>query len=450
MSFRVKKVMPLDQGEGKRKSGSIMGIDVHKSILAVCILNETSYLHEQNYANDSAGLKSILKLIKKYDVQDVAMEATSTYHFKTCFLLTELAIPVTLACPKQTADTQGKKTDKLDARRIAVAHRDGRLKPSVISPKEFAHLRRTTRKIVKVTQDQTKSKQRIQQLFQLYNCHIMADYRNFLKAKWSLCLLYSCLEITEDGNDKNVREAILDYFPKKKLQKTSKRDLNKLEEDLVNLRQQLTFVERVNFITELAQIRFDSTLLEQLRLIYIAFAEQHPDFSRDMKLLLSVPGIGDDTAAAILAEVVDIKLFSKPEKVVKWAGLAPRVKQSGHRKKITGKIYKGGNKYLRRSLTLACSNIYAKGNDSSPIHKFIKKKKQEKDIYMVAIVAGARKLLTVVWVLLTHQESWKTDSKAPTEVIQYFQSLTSRKIQLLTKKMAKYEDVQLQLSEMLS
>ena len=78
MPRRVKKVMPLEPGEGRRKSGSIMGIDVYKSILAVCILNETSYLHEQNYSNDSAGLKSILKLIKKYNVQDVAMEATST------------------------------------------------------------------------------------------------------------------------------------------------------------------------------------------------------------------------------------------------------------------------------------------------------------------------------------------------------------------------------------
>ncbi len=331
-----------------------------------------------------------------------------------------------------------------------MAHRDGRLNPSVISPKEFAHLRRTTRKIVKVTQDQTKSKQRIQQLFQLYNCHILADYSNFLKAKWSLNLLYSCLEITEDGTDKNIREAILEHFPKKKLQKTSRRVLNKLEEDLVNLRQQLTFIERVNFITELAQIRFDSTLLEQLRLIYIVFAEQHPDFSRDMKLLLSIPGIGNDTAATILAEVVDIKLFSKPEKLVKWAGLAPRVKQSGHRKKITGKIYKGGNKYLRRALTLASSNIYSKGDDTNPIHKFIKNKKQEKDIYMVAIVAGARKLLTVVWILLTHQESWKTDSKAPVEVIQYLQSLTNKKIHLLAKKMTKYEDIQLQLGELLS
>lgn len=450
MPRRVKKVMPLEQGEGKRKSGSIMGIDVHKSILAVCILNEASYLHEQNYGNDTAGLKAILKLIEKYNVQDVAMEATSTYHFKICFLLTEHAIPVTLACPKQTADTQGKKTDKLDARRIALAHRDGRLQPSVISPREFAHLRRTTRKIVKITQEQTKSKQRIQQLFHLYNCHITATYKNFLKAKWSLNLIYSIFEITEDGKDKNVKEAILEYIPKGKLLKTSKRDLQKLFEELINLRQQLTFIERINLVTELAQIRFDKFLLEQLRLVYVAFAKQHPDFSRDLNLLISIPGIGEDTAAAILAEVVDINLFSKPEKIVKWAGLAPKVQQSGHRKKKTGHIFKGGNKHLRRALTLASGNIYSKGNATNPIHEFIKKKYSQKGPYMLAICAGARKLLSVIWLLLTHQESWKPTSKTPIDVVQYLQSKIRQKILLFTKKIINFEKIQLELSELLS
>ncbi|MHA1253727.1 MAG: transposase [Candidatus Helarchaeota archaeon] len=42
--------------------------------------------------------------------------------------------------------------------------------------------------------------------------------------------------------------------------------------------------------------------------------------------------------------MADIGYFPSPKKLVKWAGLAPRVYQSGHKKKITGKIHKGGNK----------------------------------------------------------------------------------------------------------
>jgi len=69
---------------------------------------------------------------------------------------------------------------------------------------------------------------------------------------------------------------------------------------------------------------------------------------------------------------VDIAYFPRPEQLVKWAGLAPRVLQSGHKKRVTGKLHKGGNKYLRRALTLACKNIHAKGNSSNPVYTYIK------------------------------------------------------------------------------
>ena len=268
------------------------------------------------------------------------MEATSTYHLKVCFALVDNSVPVLLACARQTADTQGKKTDKLDARRIALAHRDGRLKPSVISPKEFTHLRRSTRKLTQLIQEQTKSKQRVQQIFQLYDCRLTSLHKNFLKTKWSLDLLISCLEITEEDADKNIKELVMNYYPKKKLQKTTKFQIGTLQDELVHLRIQLTIVEKINLQTELFQIRIFDKLIEQHRLVYRIFAKQHPEFNDNMKLLLSIPGVGPDTAAIVLAEIVDIKLFAKPEKLVKWSGLAPRVLQSGHRKKKTEKFTK--------------------------------------------------------------------------------------------------------------
>lgn len=338
MRSQVKKAVPLKDGEGKRKNGAIMGIDVHRSILAICILNENSFLYEQNHSNDKAGLEAILKLIKRFDVQDVAMEATSTYHLKVCFALIDHSIPVLLACAKQTADTQGRKTDKLDAQRIAVAHRDGRLKPSVISPKEFTHLRRSTRKLVMLIQDQTKSKQRIQQLFQLYDCHLTSIHSNFLKTNWSLNLLLACLEITGKSNNKNIKELVQEHYPKKKLEKATKSQISSLQDEIEHLLNQLSLVEKINLQTELYQIRMFDKLIEQYRLIYRIFSQEHPQFKNDMELLLSIPGVGPDTAAIVLAEVVDIKLFSKPEKLVKWSGLAPRVLQSGHRKKKTEKF----------------------------------------------------------------------------------------------------------------
>jgi len=73
-----------------------------------------------------------------------------------------------------------------------------------------------------------------------------------------------------------------------------------------------------------------------------------------------------------------------------------------------GKIHKGENKYLRRALTLACRNIYAKGNSTNPLWNFIKSKyqKPKHDIFRRAICAAARKLLTIRWYLLKRNQEW--------------------------------------------
>ena len=92
----------------------------------------------------------------KYSVRSVAMEATSQYHLKILETLAKVNISTLLANPHQTADTQGKKTDKLDARRIAIAHQDGRLKPSVLALDEFFTLRRIMRSLYRFIQNVTK------------------------------------------------------------------------------------------------------------------------------------------------------------------------------------------------------------------------------------------------------------------------------------------------------
>lgn len=122
-------------------------------------------------------------------------------------------------------------------------------------------------------------------------------HTNFLKTKWSLNLFVSCLETTDDTRNKNIKESIYELYPQKKLQKTPKYKLSKLQEELENLRNQLTLVERINLLTELYQIRVPNNLIEQHRLVYIIFSKENQEFYNNMQLLLSIPGVGPDTAA---------------------------------------------------------------------------------------------------------------------------------------------------------
>ena len=68
-------------------------------------------------------------------------------------------------------------------------------------------------------------------------------------------------------------------------------------------------------------------------------------------------------------------------------------------------------------MTLACTNIYARGNPKNPIRASIKKIYERKDAYWLAICAGARKLLSIIWIMLTCQKKWKPITLSDSEFI---------------------------------
>ena len=49
----------------------------------------------------------------------------------------------------------------------------------------------------------------------------------------------------------------------------------------------------------------------------------------EAELLTTIPGVGPYTVLLIYSEIGDIRRFSDPEKLCSYAGLAPRVEQSG-------------------------------------------------------------------------------------------------------------------------
>jgi transposase len=425
---RDKNVIELVEGEGRRKSGVIMGVDVHKSVLAYCIGSELCILKENTIANTKEGIQQLIKLCRRLQVQSIAMEATAQYHFKLLYGLLDAKIPVLVANPRQTKDTQGKKTDKLDARRIYIAHRDGRLKPSVISPEETMHLRKAMRKMFKLINEQTKIKQRLHQIFHQKEFELLKKFPNLLKNQWGLQVMHLFL-------DEEIRSVVERSYPKKKNLET----VTVITRELTRLKFKLDEIEQITLRTDVAQLIMLNNLTKQLRLVYVTLAQSNESFRAMMKLLLSIPGIGPDTAAVILAEIVDISYFPQPAKLAKWAGLAPRVHQSGHRKRVTGKIHKGGNKYLRRALTLACQNIHAKGNESNQLWNFIKSKYQnpKRDSFWRAICAAARKLLVIIWYMLKRNQQWRWRN-IPEAVLTQLQTKIHRKIKGFESKIRKY------------
>jgi transposase len=92
--------------------------------------------------------------------------------------------------------------------------------------------------------------------------------------------------------------------------------------------------------------------------------DSHPGPRRQRELLSSIPGVGEATAAALLAEVPDIKEYRSARQVAAFAGLVPRERQSGSSVRGRVRLSKVGNARLRKALyfpavtALRCSQFF--------------------------------------------------------------------------------------------
>jgi len=118
---------------------------------------------------------------------------------------------------------------------------------------------------------------------------------------------------------------------------------------------------------------------------------------------LSIKCVGPLTCAIVLGTLGSINRFKDPKAVTAYAGLDPRVIQSGKSINKTGRISKRGNRYLRTAL-LNAAFIGVKHN---PVirQKYIHLRKRGKT-HMVALTACARKLLLIIYSVEKNQKKF--------------------------------------------
>lgn len=117
-------------------------------------------------------------------------------------------------------------------------------------------------------------------------------------------------------------------------------------------------------------------------------------------LLIQLPGFGMVIAMTILAAIGDITRFPTAKQLVGYAGLGARVHDSGLTHK-TGGITKSGRRDLRSAMIQA-ARVAAQHD---PKWRTEMDRLRNRMIYQKAIVAIARKLLVVVWHVLTKDEA---------------------------------------------
>lgn len=146
-------------------------------------------------------------------------------------------------------------------------------------------------------------------------------------------------------------------------------------------------------------------LLEQLETRVANVDEQllqRARISEDVKLLMTIPGIDVTVAIGLVAAIDDIGRFPTPQKLASYFGLVPRIRQSaGHC--YHGQITKAGNSTAR---ALAIEAAQALAMSSSPLAATYYRVRNKRG-HNVAITALARKLICVVWHLLSQRQPYR-------------------------------------------
>jgi transposase len=130
------------------------------------------------------------------------------------------------------------------------------------------------------------------------------------------------------------------------------------------------------------------------------------------KLLQSIPGIGPYVAASFIGEIQNMARFPSAKALIAFAGLDPRIRQSGKSLNFTGRLTKRGSNYLRHSLFIAANVARIHNPQFRAVYE---KKRNEGKPHTVAVVVVARKLLAVmraVWLSGEKYDCTKTNALA--------------------------------------
>jgi len=104
--------------------------------------------------------------------------------------------------------------------------------------------------------------------------------------------------------------------------------------------------------------------IKQAEALIRTHINNHPRLKQQSDLLDSIPGIGEATAATLLAEITDISQYESARQVAAYAGLVPRERQSGSSVRGRTRLSKIGNARLRKALyfpaitALRCSPFF--------------------------------------------------------------------------------------------
>lgn len=124
--------------------------------------------------------------------------------------------------------------------------------------------------------------------------------------------------------------------------------------------------------------------------------------NRAAELLLTIPGVAHYGALGLAARIGNIDRFPHPRSLANYFGLTPGCRNSGERSDRLGSITKEGSQFARFLLGQVVLHVLKKDPEMRNWFQKIKRRRGSK----IARVAVMRRLCTIMWHMLKHEEPY--------------------------------------------
>ena len=254
------------------------------------------------------------------------------------------------------------KTDKLDAKGLAVLLRNGTLPSVWIPPGELRDQRELPRMRMALVRVRTMLKNRIHAMLAKY-----------------------AIEISEVSDIFGVQG--------RKLIERRLEELPPYSRESVEV--QLKLLDQVKEHIQMCEKQIEEVV------------EKTPA----MSLLTTIPGVGSVLAVVIALEVGDVGRFAGPENLASYAGTVPRIRSSGE-KIFRGRVRPDVNRYLKWALIEAANMVVLNQFRWSDRHvaQLYRRIRQRKG-HAKAVVAVARHLAEATYWMLRRNEPYREPKK---------------------------------------
>lgn len=368
----------------------VAGIDVGKREVAVAVRTPSDIPGERRqvvrkYKTFYQVLRQMVAWLVEQGVTHVSMEATGVYWKPVFHALCEAEqIEVLLVNARHSKNVPGRKTDVKDSEWLAQLLECGLLRGSFIPPKDIAAIRELTRYRKKLIEERTRELQRLSKVLEDGGIKIdsVASSITTLSARDMIEALIA------GERDPRVLAELARGVMRNKIPDLTMACEGRFGDHHALLARMHT--DQIDHLTTMIQV-----LDRRIEEVVDPFAEQ-------LRLLQSIPGIGERAAQVIISEIgVDMSRFPTAAHLASWAGLCPGNNESAGKHK-TGRTRKG-NVEVRTILTECAwsagrTGTYV-GAQFRRMHRRFGKQGGGK-----AAIAVAHTLIVIIWHVL-HDEA---------------------------------------------